>query len=105
EEARGTLDRAFAQEDHALRSDDGWKRRQLVSASEEVESAWGIVMLMPNGPYERGLRALVEQLEQINAEEVLPSDERILLTTAQSILSTFDRNPRRSSDDWTQLEA
>lgn len=105
DEARGTLDRAFALEDNALMPADGWKRRLLVTAFEEVEQNWGVFMLMPNGPYERVLRSLVEQLEPDNANEVLSSEERVLLSTAQSIVNALGSNPRQSGEDWLQLEA
>jgi hypothetical protein len=105
DEARGTLHRVFALEDNALRPNDGWKRRLLATASEEVERNWGVVMLMPNGPYERGLRSLVEQLEPDNANEILPSEEKLLLSTAQTLVNALESNARESGEDWMQLEA
>ena len=105
DEARGIVERAFTEEEHALRPSDGWKRRLLQAGLEEVERNWGVVMLLPNGPYERGLRAAVERLEPENANEFLSSDEKLLLTTAQSLLNALERNQRRTGDDWTQLES
>ena len=105
DEAHREVDRAFSREDQALRPGDGWKQRILNAAAEDLEQNWGIVMLLPNGPYERALGGLVEQLEPDNANEILAGDEKLLLATAQSLLNGLQSNPRRSSADWMQLQS
>ncbi|AHB47617.1 hypothetical protein W911_03030 [Hyphomicrobium nitrativorans NL23] len=105
DEARREFDRAFSREDQALRPGDGWKQRILNAVAEDLEQNWGIVMLLPNGPYERALGHIVEQLEPDNANEILAGDEKLLLATAQSLLKSLQSNARQSSADWMQLQS
>lgn len=105
EEAHREVDRAFAHEDQALRPNDDWKRQRLNTALDDLDRNWGVAMLLPNGPYERALESLIDQLEPDAANEPLPSDEEVLLAMAQGLLKGLQGNARRSHDDWTQLQS
>jgi len=102
--ARDTLDQAYAREDNALQAADGWKRQLLSAALEDIEQNWLVVMLLPNGPYERALQTVVEQLEPDNGSGMLRSDEQILLSTAQRLVGELSANARRTDQDWMRLE-
>jgi hypothetical protein len=104
EKARGVIDHAFAYEGHALSPNDGWKRQLLDGAYEEIEQNWAVVMLLPNGPYERTFRGIVEILEPDNGAGLLNRDEQALLATAQRLVQELTANERRTDKDWMRLE-
>ncbi len=84
EQARVALERAFARLEASFAPADDWKRQQLVSAYQEVDQNWSVLMLMPNGPYETVLKGLVEQLEADNGAGSLPAEEAALYSCRQA---------------------
>ncbi len=102
--ASANVERALAQEDHALKDDDDWKRQLLNSAYKDIDKSWPVVMLLPNGPYERGVQGLVEELEPDSAADALPKDGEMLLVVAQSVAKELAVNARRTDKDWMRLE-
>lgn len=102
-DATAKVERALAQEDHALQDDD-WKRQILNSVFKDIDSLWPVVMLLPNGPYERAAQALVDELEPDSAVGSLPNDSEVLLAVAQSVGKEFSVNTRKTDKDWLRLE-
>ena len=97
EKARGVIDHAFAYEGHALSPNDGWKRQLLGGAYEEIEQNWAVVMLLPNGPYERTFRGIVEILEPDNGAGLLNRDEQALLALERAVAAERDGSGTRKA--------
>ncbi len=87
-------DAAFAQLEASFAPGDDWKRQQLVSAYQELDQNWSVLMLMPNGPYETVLKALVEQLEADNGAGALPAEEAALYSVPNASSMRSDRQPK-----------
>jgi hypothetical protein len=98
------LERVLAHLDHQLAVDDGLRRQQLASASEEIEQSWNVLMLLPSGPYETGLAEVVEQLEPDSGAGTLKGDDQVLLAMARRIHHALVSNPRRTDREWITLE-
>lgn len=98
------LERVFAHLDNQLAADDGRRRQQLVSASEEIEQSWNVLMLLPNGPYEAACADLIEQLEPDSGAGMLKGDDQALLAVARRIHQSLASNPRRTDREWINLE-
>ncbi len=104
EQARGQIEKAFAEEEHALHASDGWKLQTLRSALHEIDQNWAIVMLLPSGPYEDAVHMVVETLEPDVAADTLRREDQALLAMAQALSAEFGANARRTADDWMRLE-
>ncbi|MGE0024914.1 MAG: hypothetical protein AB7S70_14930, partial [Hyphomicrobium sp.] len=104
DEVGAALDRALAKEEHALQASDGWKLQVLRQAADEVSQALGVVMLLPQGPYEEAIQTVLETLEADEAAGATRGEDRALLTVVQTLKAELAGNARRTRDDWTRLE-
>jgi predicted nucleic acid-binding Zn-ribbon protein len=105
EQARVALERAFAHLDASFAPADDWKRQQLVTAYQEVDQNWSVLMLMPDGPYETVLKSLVEQLEADNGAGALPAEEAALYSVAKRVVDALGQSNRNTDTAWIKLEA
>lgn len=105
EQARVALERAFARLEASFAPGDDWKRQQLVSAYQELDQNWSVLMLMPNGPYETVLKGLVEQLEADNGAGALPAEEAALYSVAKRLVDALGQSNRSTDTAWIKLEA
>lgn len=76
---------------------------ELDAAIQDLKSNWGIIMLLPGGPYEMLLKDIVEQLEQERGAGQLNTADRPLLQAARYVAQAMDSNPRQSTADWSNL--
>jgi hypothetical protein len=105
EQARVALERAFARLEASFAPADDWKRQQLVTAYQEVDQNWSVLMLMPNGPYETVLKGIVEQLEADNGAGSLPAEEAALYSVAKRVVDALGQSNRNTDTAWIKLEA
>ncbi|HYD15927.1 MAG TPA: hypothetical protein VEA77_05965 [Hyphomicrobium sp.] len=105
EQEHKRITRAFESLDKSLSPDDDLHRQELISALEEINQSWPIVMLLPKGPYESELHDLIEQLEPENGAGALRSEEQALLVIARRMAQDLAANPRRTDKDWLHLES
>jgi hypothetical protein len=101
EQASHQIDRALARlvSGGAALSND-----ELNGVQERLHQEWNVIMLLPNGPYEQGLRGIVEQLEPDNGAGALRSDDQMLFNAAQALVKELAANARRTDKDWMRLE-
>lgn len=95
----------FESLDNAVASGDEPARQQLVSASQDINQNWPVIMLLPHGPYESELSDLVADLEPQAGAGTLKSDEQALLALVRRVVQELQGNPRHSVSDWLMLEA
>jgi hypothetical protein len=105
EQARVALDRAFARLEASFAPGDDWKRQQLVSAYQDLDQNWSVLMLMPNGPYETVLKSLVEQLEADNGAGALSAEDAALYSVAKRVVDALGQSNRNTDTAWIKLEA
>ncbi|MBU2533407.1 MAG: hypothetical protein KKB37_11745, partial [Alphaproteobacteria bacterium] len=93
-EARDRIDRIF--EDSMSQERDEHRRRLLDDALQEIDQNWSIVVMLPNGPYEKFLEQMISKYEQDAGEGTLSADDGLALRDARSILQVMRPNPRDS---------
>ena len=103
EEARMAMDNAFYALESSLATGDSLNRQRLKDAFEDVDQNWSVLMLMPQGPYERLLVEIVQALEPGDADGSLPSRDHGLLVAARQLRKSMAGNPRNSENSWGQL--
>jgi hypothetical protein len=103
EEARVGMDNAFYALESQLGAQDSLNRQRLKDAFQDVDQNWPILMLLPNGPYERLLAELIEGLEPLAADGALSQREISLLASAKQLRQALAANPRNCEAAWHQL--
>jgi len=95
-----TFDRLYS----TIGSADDWRRQQLQDVHTEIEQTWGVLMLLPNGPYESLLRSVVDQLEADNGAGALSVEDAALYAAARRLSEALGTNARGTDAEWMQLE-
>lgn len=103
EEARMAMDQAFYGLESTLGTSDSLDRQRLKDAFQDVDHNWQVLMLMPNGPYERLLAEIVEALEPGDAEGALGPRDHGLLVAARQLRKAVAANPRNTEAAWDHL--
>jgi hypothetical protein len=95
----------FESLDNHLAAGDDVSRQHLVDASQDITQNWPLIVFLPNGPYESELRDIVAELEPQSGAGLLNDDDQAMLVLARRLLQGLAGNPRRTVDDWVQLES
>jgi len=89
EKARRSLNEAFSLSKGKLRPDQDRERLLLRDSYQEIAKYWPVLMLLPNGPYEQGLRALLEELETGAGTGTLSTDDAALYDIAHTLVDAI----------------
>ena len=85
----------------ATQSSPEWA--ELDAAYQDLEQNWNIAMLLPDGPYERVLQLIVEDLEPDGGAGRLSQADTVLFGVARRIAELMATSPRQSTADWSSL--
>lgn len=105
EQAHMSLDAAYSHLEAGLDAHATAARGLLHDAYREIEENWPVLMLLPQGPYEKVLSSVVESLEPDDASGDLREEEQDLLRAAKRLRSALAANPRDSEQAWRSIDA
>jgi hypothetical protein len=100
EEARMRLDTA---QDHLGLADER-EQAWLKEARDRIDQNWSVLMLLPDGPYERALDDMIEDMEPAAADGRLKPRDLALLEAVKRLRSALAANTRDSTAAWVDLE-
>jgi hypothetical protein len=105
EQAHMSLDHAYSLLKSKLKPREIVERQALRAAYEEIEEAWSVLMLLPNGPYETVLKEIIEVLEPDAGDDRLSTEHASLYEIARALADAFKSNTRSNESAWRRLEA
>jgi len=105
EEARESFKNARALLLNRLKPRQDWEHQVLRDAVDEIEHSWGILMLLPNGPYEAVLRETIEAMEADSGSGSLSTEQQALYDIAKKLVDAFGNNGRGGELSWHRLAA
>ena len=88
----------------AIKPSETLRKSALEAAAKTIDDDWQVLMLLPRGPYERALEALIEPLEEANGDGRLGADDQHLLRALRRLRQPLYASRRDSEADWSRME-
>ncbi len=102
--AHRQVDEAHSTLTLTIKPSDTLRRAAVEAAAKTIDDDWQVLMLLPRGPYERALEALIEPLEEANGDGRLGADDQHLLRALRRLRQPLYASRRDSEADWTRME-